>query len=665
MGVGHDGEAGRGREAFDVARGAMPSMLRAAPRDLWWFRANVPCLDACPVKTDAGRYVQLIAEGRFAEAYRVARSPNPIASICGRTCGAPCEDACRRGKVDEPVAIRPLKRFVAEAYGPESLSATSLEETLLGDMAGGSTAPAHGELLLRLREPGAIGRRVAVVGAGPAGLACAHDLALMGHSVTVFEAMPQAGGMMRYGIPSYRLPREVIDHQAGEIAGLGVEFRFGQGLSQDFGLADLKARGFEAVFLAIGAGHARGLRIEGVDLDGTIKAIDYLLNINCGYRVPIGKRVVVIGGGLVALDAARIAMRAIAPGVEMAREDETLVEAGVLRVALDAAREAVRRGAVEVTVVSLESAAEMPAARSVQGREELEVSAAEGIRFLPSWGPQRILGARGKVTGVELIRCLRTLDETGRFNPAFDPDERLTVDAETVILAIGQGPDVSFLRPGDGVETTPSGTIKIDPATLSTSTPAVFAGGDAAFPPGMLITAAQQGKLAARSIDAHLRARPPFLTELHVTVEELPTDTYRPIRGFEKLDRQVPTVPIGRRSGITEVEQGLTVSQALEQATRCLSCHVHPIYDGERCVLCGRCADICPELCIRFAPLEELAIDTATRTALVERAGGAGILTAFLYDEERCIRCGLCAVRCPTGAITMQRFQFEEVTVHG
>jgi len=198
--------------------------LRAQARDLWWFRANVPCLEACPVKTDAGRYVQLIAEGRFAEAYRVARAPNPIASICGRTCGAPCEDACRRGKIDAPVAIRPLKRFVAENYGPESLSATALTEVLGGSMGGGSTTPGHAETMLR-RAPGSTGRRVAVIGAGPAGLACAHDLALLGHRVTIFEAMPLPGGMMRYGIPSYRLPREVIDHQVAEIEGLGVEIR--------------------------------------------------------------------------------------------------------------------------------------------------------------------------------------------------------------------------------------------------------------------------------------------------------------------------------------------------------------------------------------------------------------------------------------------------------
>ncbi len=615
------------------------------------------------MKTDAGRYVQLIAQGRFAEAYRVARAPNPIASICGRTCGAPCEDACRRGKIDAPVAIRSLKRFVTENYGPESLSATSLAEVLRGDMGGGSTTLLHGEEMLRRRAT-AGGKRVAVIGAGPAGLACAHDLALLGHRVTIFEAMPLPGGMMRYGIPSYRLPREVIDHQVAEIEAAGVEIRYGRPLTPAFGIADLRAEGYEAVFLGIGASRGRGIDVPGSDLDGVLKAIDYLLNINRGYRVPVGKRVVVVGGGLVAIDAARVAMRAIVPGIAMAPEEEAAVEATVLRVALDAAREAVRRGAAEVTVVSLESAAEMPATRSVQGREELEVAEGEGITFLPAWGPGRILGTGGKVTGIELVRCVRTLDDDGRFNPIFDGKDTRTLEADAVILAIGQGPDVSFLRSEDAVEVSRSGTIKVDPVTLATTAPGVFAGGDGAFPPALLITAAAQGKIAARSIAAFLRHESRPRPVLKVRVEQVPTDTYRMSAGYERLARYIPVVPLGRRSGITEVEASYTAAEAQVQARRCLECHTHPIYDGERCVLCNRCVDICPEHCLRFAAIDDLAIAAETRDTIAGDRG-PGPLSVFLYDGDKCIRCGLCAVRCPTAAITMERFQFEETLASG
>lgn len=629
----------------------------AQARNLWWFRENVPCLNACPVRTDAGRYVQLIAEGRYADAYRVARSPNPIASACGRTCGAPCEDACRRGKIDAPVSIRPLKRFLTERFGPESLSSMALQEILGGDKTGGSTAPSHGDVLLRRAGSGRK-RKVAVVGSGPAGLACAHDLALLGYAVTVFEAMPLGGGMMRYGIPSYRLPREVIDCQIGEIESLGVEFRYQTPITPRFGLGELRGEGYEAVFLSIGASQGRGLRIEGVDHDGVIKAIDYLLNINRGYRVPLGKKVVVIGGGLVALDAARTAMRAILPGIAMAREDEEVVEAGTMRVALDAAREAVRRGALEVTCASLESETEMPAMRSVQGREEMAICAEEGIRFLPSWGPKRIVGEGRKVKGIELMRCVRAFDDNGKFNPQFDPQVTRVLEADTVLLAIGQAPDTSFVRPEDGLELTPAGTIKVDPQTLATTMPGVFAGGDGAFPPSILVTVAAQGKQAARAIDAYLQAQRPGCPELRVTIEELPTDEYRTLPDYDKLVRDIPVLALERRSGIAEVELCYSAEEAMRQARRCLYCHVHPIYDSDKCVLCGRCADICPKHCIKFAPLEAVALEGEIPAALT--GAGANGLTAFLYNGEKCIRCGLCAARCPTGAIMMERFQFAE-----
>lgn len=633
--------------------------IRAVIRPLTWFRDNVPCVAACPVTTDAGRYVQLIGAGRYDEAYAVARSPNPIASICGRTCGAPCEDACRRGSIDAPVAIRPLKRFVTERYGPEAFSPMAVDAIPQTTASSNqSTTPEHLETLLQRRAAGA---KVAVIGAGPAGLACAHDLAVRGYQVTVFEAMEHGGGMMRYGIPEYRLPREVIDRQVAEIQQLGVEFLFNRGLDERFSIRELRATGYSAIFLGVGAGRGRDLAIEGNDFDGVIKAIDFLLNVNRGYRVEVGRRVVVVGGGLVALDAARTAVRVLLSGAERAAEELGRIIGTEVRVALDAAREARRRGALDVSVVSLEQLEEMPAMRSVQGREEMEVTSDEGIDFMPGWGPKRVVGENGRATGIELIRCGRVFDEQGRFNPSFVAGTERIVTADTILLAIGQRADYGFLRPEDAIELTPGGTIKVDRETLATTAPGIFAGGDGAFPPGLLITAAEHGKIAAASIDAYLRGVCVRCT-MRVTAEVEPLQTYRMPEAYEQIERHVPVLPVDRRTGITEVEECYTEAEARQQADRCLSCHVHPIYNGDLCVMCGRCADICPENCISFVPGTELALGATDLATVAAVAPADRPYTAYLYAEERCIRCALCAIRCPTGAITMERFRFEEVS---
>ncbi len=463
--------------------------------------------------------------------------------------------------------------------------------------------------------------------------------------------------MMRYGIPAYRLAREVIDRQAAEIESMGVEFRYNTPLTATFGVRELLADGFGAIFVAVGASRGRSVPIENADADGVIKAIDYLLNINRGYRVPLGRKVVVVGGGLVAIDAARTAVRAMVPGLSISTADEEAVEGSTMRVALDVAREAARRGALEVDVVSLESEREMPAMKSEQGREELEVAREEAVSFIPSWGPKRIVVRDGKAVGIELVRCVRVFDDTGRFKPEFDESQRRTIEADTIILAIGQAPDLSFLKPEDGVETTPAGSLKIDPVTLATNIPGVFGGGDAAFPPSLLITCAQQGKLAARSIDAYLHGETIAPREMRVIVEEMPTDSYKMVPQYEQIDRYIPIVPLERRSGITEVEPALSSQEAQEQASRCLYCHVHPIYNGARCILCNRCVDICPEHCLHFTQADRIA-DQVPISPIV---GADGVASVFLYDEAKCIRCGLCAIRCPTSAITMERFQFEEV----
>src|ERR1022692_3528538 len=407
----------------------MPATYSVELPDVGYFSRQVLCREGCPVRTDSGGYVQAIAEGRYEDAYIIARAPNPFASICGRVCAAPCEAKCRRGALDAPVSIRALKRFVCEKFGVESDNF---------DL---------GRVFPQLRDPrrerigGA--RKVAIIGAGPAGMSCAHELALMGFSPTVFEAQNLAGGMLVLGVPEYRLPRDIIQAEIEAIKSLGVEIRLNTRLGRDFAFSDLKQQGYEAMFLGIGAHKSRELAIEGVQLDGVLRAIDFLLNVNLGYRVTLGRKVVVIGGGNVAFDVARSVLRQTeklagmseaelrgalhqaASALEQltAREPEAPDE---VRLALDVAREAIRKGVPEVHMYCLENVDEIPAAR-----EEIEEAEKEGIKLHTRWGPKKIVGDNGRVTGIQLIKASRVLDENRRFNPQFIDGSEEIVDCGT------------------------------------------------------------------------------------------------------------------------------------------------------------------------------------------------------------------------------------------
>src|SRR5512133_4108765 len=326
----------------------MTESLPPPTPDARWLWENEPCRAACPVHTDAGAYVTAIAEGRYREAYLIARRPNPFPSICGRVCAAPCEAACRRGTLDAPIAIRALKRFVSERYGVESFGGSAVWHE------------AHGPV------PPATGPSVGVVGGGPAGLSAAHDLRLAGHPVTIYEAQERLGGMMVLGIPEYRLARGLISREVEAILELGVEARTNCRVGAEVLLEELLDE-HAALFLAVGTGRGRDLEIPGHELDGVIRAVEFLLNVNQGFGVDLGERVVVVGGGNVAFDAARTALRAAArreagpmpqPLGPQAQEDARRS----LTTSLDVARSAIRAGVAEVTVVALESPEEIPAA---------------------------------------------------------------------------------------------------------------------------------------------------------------------------------------------------------------------------------------------------------------------------------------------------------------
>ena len=619
--------------------------------DIEFWKNQIPCQIGCPIHTDAGRYVQLIAGQRYEEAYLTARSPNPFASVCGRVCAAPCEDVCRRGKIDAPVSIRALKRFVTEKFGVESVEPDTQDGLFEGNGEKGNKWPWHLPVQVEARKNIVKNKKVAVVGSGPAGLSCAHDLALMGYQVTVFEATNVAGGMLRHGIPEYRLSRSLIDKEIEKIRFLGVEIRYNTPLNENLGIKELKTEGFKSVFLSVGTQKGRDLNIEGVNLDGVIKAIDYLLNINNGYRVNLGKKVLVVGGGFVAFDAARTALRG---GPETEPAD--------IHAAVDAARSAMRGGASEVHIASLESFDEMPVLRTSQGHEEFEEAQREGIVFHPQRGPKRFVGKNGKLQSVEFIGVKRTYDENGRFDPQYDLTYSETFEVDSVILAIGQQADLSFVKSGDGIELTPAKLIKIHPETLASTAPGIYAGGDVAFGPRNIIDAVANGKQAAVSIDEYLRGIKPE-TFHKLDVEKISTRRFARHEDYEQHERQAPpTIDLNRRTGISEVESGYTEEQARRQAERCLACHVQTIYDAEKCVMCNRCVDICPEYCLKLVPLADLDIDEATKGKLIQQYNLDPFrpASAMIKDDETCIRCGLCAVRCPTDAMTMEVFYYEQ-----
>ena len=615
-----------------------------------WLNTNFPCMMACPAHTNAGRYVELIAEGEFEEAYRVAREPNPMASICGRVCAHPCETACRRGEIDKPIAIRALKRFLTERYGPESRHPV--------DVNTGRTQP---ELPFR----------IAIVGAGPVGLSAAHDLALMGYAVTIFEASQVAGGMLYLGLPEYRLPRDVVEAQVREILATGdITLKLSQAAGRDFTIADLR-RDFDAVLIAVGAHRSRDLTIPGVNLDGVYKGIDFLLNVNLGYRFTIGKKVLVIGGGNVAMDVARSAAREVlrqhVGGVEHFEPSQGNMDAVAAREMMDVSLSALRLGAQEVHLVCLENREEMPAAL-----EEIEEAEEEGIIIHAGFGPKEIIGENGRAIALEVLKTKSVFDANRRFSPTFYENSETRLDCDTIIMAIGQAPNLQFLGADDGVDVSPRGLIAVNPQTLMTSASGVFAGGDCVFGPRLIIDSVADGKRAAVGIDEFLRGteHPAPIVEVEVL------ERHRmPLNLLDLVRPPIPMLPLNRRTGVTEVEIGFDEETAMAEAQRCLHCWINTVFEGNlddatSCILCGGCVDVCPENCLELVSLDRVAFDEATTGQLAEmrhllgvelddiKAEELGVIagSVMLKDETRCIRCGLCAARCPAGTITMESY---------
>lgn len=609
----------------------------------------ISCQVACPVHTDARGYIRAIASGDFEQAYLIARGPNPFASICGRICGAPCEIACRRGKVpkvdddgrfvgnDRPVAIRALKRFACERSGPEAVPPLEILEKLQSYTPPAAARSDEMAALLRSAVEGrftqADGEKIAIIGAGPAGLSAAHDLSLLGFSPVVYETEPVAAGMLAVGVPEYRLPRNLIEKEIDVIRALGVEIRCGVKIGRDISFADLR-RDHSAVIITVGAKSSRELGLAGENGPGVFGGVDILRAVSLGEQLDLGSQIVVIGGGNVAYDVARTVVR---------------------QVAFDAARTAARLPeTASVSLVSLESAEEMPAdtVEIVEGDEE-------GVERRNGWGPASInRDSTGKVISVTFRRCLRVYDEDRKFSPEYDDEDRITLDCDTVLMAVGQSPVLDFLEEGGEDIKTSRGWLEIDPSTLATTAAGVFVAGDLAHGTRLLIDAVASGKAAARSVYRYVTGRK---LEADAVTAHMALDGYRRERGYEST-RRVPVPvsdPEARLSNPRlEVESGYTLEMAMAEASRCLDCGVTPVFDGQRCVLCGGCADVCPTQCLKLVSLSDIAQGPGMPEAFGHVLGPDPELdgnSAILKDEDRCIRCALCAMRCPVDAITMER----------
>ncbi|MEK7699226.1 MAG: FAD-dependent oxidoreductase [Planctomycetota bacterium] len=554
-----------------------------------WFRENINCQYACPANTPAMNYIERVVEGDFDASLRLNFMANLLPHILGRVCTHPCETACRRGVIDAPIAICAIKRsaadFASQKFPPKP---AAIEKT---------------------------GKRIAIIGSGPSGLAAAHDLAIFGHAVVVYEALSVAGGMLSVGIPPYRLPREKIEDAVTWIKNLGVEIRLNTAIDTPDAFDDLLSAN-DALYIAAGAHKSQLLEIPGEELPGVIHGIAFMKDTNLGTLKTVPEKVVVLGGGFTAIDCARSSLRL---------------------------------GAREVSIAYRRTLEEMPA-----GEIEVRIAEEEGIKMHYLTSPIRIPGGRDqKVTQIECLKnTLGKPDDKGRRRPIPVDGSNFTIPADMIITAIGQSPDLKFLSHPLGIEVTRWGMPLVNQENFMTSRSGVFAGGDCITGPRNVIEVIADGRKAARSIHT-------FLTGQERTgyrffyKEQAPS---KRMADYEATPRQHAEALVTEEKPClnVEAEPGLSQENAFKEANRCLLCHYN-IFVDETCVLCGGCIDVCPNNCISMVSRDHVDVANASHR---DGVASGDWDAAMVINEEKCIRCGLCVKRCPVGAITMKRFSY-------
>ncbi len=585
-----------------------------------WYQDNIPCQEACPVRTNCRGYLNLAAAGEFEKGWELALDPNPMASICGSVCAAPCETACRRKEVDKPLSIRYVKKFLSD-WTHENVRVD-------GRPYAQPAPPVYG--------PPA--KRVAIVGAGCAGLSAASDLAKLGFGVTVFDALDMAGGTTLAGVPPFRLPREVIDRDVAGIVNDNVELRLSTYVGRDVKLRELHER-YDAVLITAGCFEPNYIGIPGEDSTGVMAGIVFLERAYRGRPVEVGKRVVVLGGGYTAMDCASTSWR-------LGADDIYIVY---------------RRGRDEMVV----------------DEEELTETEREGMEFVYLASPVEVLADEGgHVRAVRFVRNrLGPPDRSGRRAPEPIEGSEFEIPCETVLLALGQAPDNTFLGEFEQFRVKRWRDLKVDPQTFQTAVESIFIAGDYRTGPTTIIEAVAEGRSAAQQVARYLDpiALAVDVPEYHeiVTLRRSSTpDNVGLISGegelarvyhnmsvdYDRIPRQeMPKLTKGERRGLfLEVNRGYEVAQAVAESDRCLKCNFNIEIVGELCIICGGCVDVCPMDVIHMVDMADVVDDGSIPGVGEAKKWQNGV--AFFLDETACIRCALCIIRCPTDAITMNRY---------